>query len=393
MSFYLVQRGDSPASIARRHGVSIGSLLGANPHKPVVAVGQVRTWQSLGLGERLNLPVGVGAITPAPLNAVHKQISINNPGPHVADADVALWQTIVGATPDGLFGPNTQAATKAWQAAHGLAADGIVGPKTWAAATLVAAPAAAAASLPQIATQILSQLPSIPGITPAAAPAPVPTAAPTVTPAAPAAAAILASGIDPCLSDNAQMVCAAQRVLGVAADGKYGNETATALRKFIPGAPPGCSPRPAWWTPTGQSNCNTVAAAPSLPSLPSLPLPVPSAAPSLPSIPSVLPMPSTSSTPLPPIVLPTNPPTVVPLPSVPSIPSVLPTTAQPGPVQPTVTAPAKAGISPGVMVAGGLGAVALVAMVAMSGKHGGGRAPASRRSGGHKARRTSRKRR
>lgn len=52
---------------------------------------------------------------------------------HVGD-DVRVWQGIVGAEQDGIFGPRTAAQTKAWQKAHGLVADGIVGPRTRAAA-------------------------------------------------------------------------------------------------------------------------------------------------------------------------------------------------------------------------------------------------------------------
>ncbi len=48
--------------------------------------------------------------------------------------DVAAWQQIAGVTADGIFGANTESATKTWQAEHGLAADGIVGPMTQAAA-------------------------------------------------------------------------------------------------------------------------------------------------------------------------------------------------------------------------------------------------------------------
>ena len=48
--------------------------------------------------------------------------------------DVAAWQAIVGADPDGSFGSQTEAFTKAWQANHSLVADGVVGPKTWLAA-------------------------------------------------------------------------------------------------------------------------------------------------------------------------------------------------------------------------------------------------------------------
>lgn len=375
-----VQHGDSPASIARRYGVSVRALIGANRHKPLatvaVGVGSVQTWASLGLGEQINIPVGVGAIAPAPLNASHKQISVTNPGPHVADADVALWQTIIGVTADGLFGPNTQAATKKWQAAHGLAADGIVGPKTWAAAVGAPAPAASAPAPQQI------QIPGLPAISIPTFTAPAPAPVPTVTPvAAPAAAAALAA-IDPCYSENVQMVCAAQRALGVTADGKYGNDTATALRRFIPSAPPGCTPRPSWWTPTGQNNCTAVAASP-LPSLPSLPTPAASS-----PAPTFSP-PSTAQLPIPSVTIPgttvTTPATTVTVPSVPTVPT------QPGPVQPAVTAPAKAGMSTGVVVAGGLGVAALVAVVAMaaSGKRkrgGGGRAPASHRKPVHKSR-------
>lgn len=42
-------------------------------------------------------------------------------------------QRIVGVTPDGHYGPVTQAAVMLWQAAHHLRADGIVGPATAAA--------------------------------------------------------------------------------------------------------------------------------------------------------------------------------------------------------------------------------------------------------------------
>jgi len=53
---------------------------------------------------------------------------------HSRGPAVATWQQIIGTVADGIFGPNTEAATKKWQEAHGLVADGIVGPKTWGAA-------------------------------------------------------------------------------------------------------------------------------------------------------------------------------------------------------------------------------------------------------------------
>ncbi len=45
--------------------------------------------------------------------------------------DVERIQRAVKVTPDGIFGPETEAAVKAYQSRHGLVPDGIVGPKTW----------------------------------------------------------------------------------------------------------------------------------------------------------------------------------------------------------------------------------------------------------------------
>lgn len=44
---------------------------------------------------------------------------------------VKLVQAIVGAKPDGDFGPGTEAKVKAWQLSNALTTDGVIGPVTW----------------------------------------------------------------------------------------------------------------------------------------------------------------------------------------------------------------------------------------------------------------------
>lgn len=46
---------------------------------------------------------------------------------------VKVWQIIIGAAADGIFGSGTESMTKTWQSKHGLAADGIVGKMSWKA--------------------------------------------------------------------------------------------------------------------------------------------------------------------------------------------------------------------------------------------------------------------
>jgi peptidoglycan hydrolase-like protein with peptidoglycan-binding domain len=147
MSFVKPLFNESPAKLARRIGTSVPALFAANRHKPTTVVAGKLTWKSLHQNESLNVPQGalgfVGAVAPASPSAPHAMIQKGSS----AAADVALWQTIIGVTPDGSFGPNTDKATRAWQSSHGLTPDGVVGPKTWAAALgSSAGPAAAAPS-------------------------------------------------------------------------------------------------------------------------------------------------------------------------------------------------------------------------------------------------------
>jgi len=53
---YKVRHGDSPAAIARRYGVSVTSLVGANPQKHTTVVAGQQTWRSLHIGEVVRVP-------------------------------------------------------------------------------------------------------------------------------------------------------------------------------------------------------------------------------------------------------------------------------------------------------------------------------------------------
>ncbi len=80
-------------------------------------------------------PAGPAAATPAPPTLRRG----------MQGEQVAAWQRIIEATADGIFGPATEALTKAWQSRHGLKADGIVDAETWAAALAAVPPVLPAA--------------------------------------------------------------------------------------------------------------------------------------------------------------------------------------------------------------------------------------------------------
>lgn len=57
---------------------------------------------------------------------------------------VKVWQRVIGAKDDGVFGTETERLTMAFQKAKGLKVDGVVGDKTWGAAEAMKAKVAAA---------------------------------------------------------------------------------------------------------------------------------------------------------------------------------------------------------------------------------------------------------
>lgn len=74
-------------------------------------------------------PAPAPAPTPPPINRIPypgTPLRLGSKGD-----SVKLVQAVVGAKPDGDFGPATERRVKAWQKANGLLDDGVVGPVTW----------------------------------------------------------------------------------------------------------------------------------------------------------------------------------------------------------------------------------------------------------------------
>ena len=126
-------------------------------------------------------PAGATTTTPTDPNAFstsNGNFQIGSTGP-----EVKRIQTALGINPDGIFGPQTQAAVKAYQTANGLVSDGIVGAKTSAVLlkTTTATPAPAPAPAP---APVQNNNQTTNTYTPTPAPAPKQTTpAPAPTPA------------------------------------------------------------------------------------------------------------------------------------------------------------------------------------------------------------------
>lgn len=114
---WTVKRGDhvTEGQVIGRMG-STGNATGLCDHV------EVRFWDN-GKLSRVDPEVWIADMLAAP--SIVKHITV--------DRSVADVQRVVGATPDGIWGPKTDAAVRAFQSRHGLTVDGIWGPKSDAA--------------------------------------------------------------------------------------------------------------------------------------------------------------------------------------------------------------------------------------------------------------------
>jgi peptidoglycan hydrolase-like protein with peptidoglycan-binding domain len=181
------------------------------------------------------IDLGPKATTPSPTTppttpaAVYSILVVGATGP-----DVVLAQKVIGATPDGIFGPQTQAALRTWQASHGVKVTGQLDAATWGAMERLglvpirpiatAAPSTAPTPAP---TPAPTTAPA-PAPTPVTAPAPKPVTTPAATssPLAAYAKTTLKRG------STGAAVVALQKALGIAADGDFGPATEAAVRAF-----------------------------------------------------------------------------------------------------------------------------------------------------------------
>ena len=395
---YQVRNGDSPAIIARRYGVAMSALIAANPRKPTTVVAGVRTWRSLAPGETVSVPVA-GFVGDAGTDAVHALIAAGDPCAQANAGWVCLAQKSLGIGADGKWGSGT--ATAAQKLVPSAPGGCNPRPAWWAPAGQVNCPAvlptlpalpAPPPPAPAPAPLTLPAMPAIPGVPTCAPgqfwnpltgacqsfsiPSLAPPAAPPVTPVSVTCPA--GTVLNP-LTGSCDPIPTSLPIPGsptTCPPGQVFNPLTLECETPIVPAPAPVAPPPA--APSAQSlftpalNAEVTAALSSTdPTVVNQAwLDLNRAAQSLGGADAAFPTVSAQLKALTQRLMAPPAPTPTPAPSPPA-PSPTPGVPNPGPAQPIVTAPTKPGLSTGTIVAGAVGAVALVGVIAAASMSGG----------------------
>jgi peptidoglycan hydrolase-like protein with peptidoglycan-binding domain len=106
-------------SFQARNGLTVDGIVGP------------QTWSVIGVSGAETLTPPASALPVAHSHLARAADASQGGGEEVSGSPVERLQKALKITPDGDFGPETEAAVKRLQARHGLTVDGVVGPATW----------------------------------------------------------------------------------------------------------------------------------------------------------------------------------------------------------------------------------------------------------------------
>src|SRR3954468_17747264 len=117
----LAAKGRREMARKKKASAAVTAAMAVSPTAPVFAA-------SAGGGPAPDVAAASPANRAIAPGAPAELLKMGSTGP-----EVARVQTALAITPDGIFGPQTDAAVRAFQGRSGLKADGVVGPSTWRA--------------------------------------------------------------------------------------------------------------------------------------------------------------------------------------------------------------------------------------------------------------------
>src|SRR5690348_15251970 len=116
----LAAQGRREMARKKKASAAVSAAMAVTPTAPAFASALATTGSAPKVAESSPANRAIASVAPREL------LRMGSTGP-----DVARVQSAVAVTPDGIFGPETDAAVRAFQGRSGLKTDGVVGPATW----------------------------------------------------------------------------------------------------------------------------------------------------------------------------------------------------------------------------------------------------------------------